>query len=251
LCYGISLFTFYSSIFTSGIQAKKNQTNCVMNSIWTRLRKNKKFRIFIISVVLLFVLSIVSIWLANRSVQKAAVGKIYNDINLLPHTHCGLLLGTTKITAGRLNKYYMYRIDAAEQLLKSNKIDFLIVSGDNGTKEYDEPTTMIRDLIDRGIDSTRLFADYAGFRTLDSVVRSKEIFGQDSILIISQAFHNERAIYLANEFSIYAIGFNARDVTNHYGFKTILREKFARVKLFVDVVFGVKPKFLGEKITIP
>lgn len=90
-----------------------------------------------------------------------------------------------KITAGRLNKYYTYRIDAAEQLLKSNKIDFLIVSGDNGTKEYDEPTAMIRDLIDRGIDSTRLYADYAGFRTLDSVVRSKKIFGQDSILIIS------------------------------------------------------------------
>lgn len=224
--------------------------NALLASL-SHFSKNKKVRVFIVSLLLLCVLSIVSIWLANRCVQNAAVSKIYDDVTLVPHTHCGLLLGTTKITAGRLNKYYTYRIDAAEQLLKSNKIDFLIVSGDNGTKEYDEPTAMIRDLIDRGIDSTRLYADYAGFRTLDSVVRSKKIFGQDSILIISQAFHNERAIYLANEFDMHAIGFNAQDVTNHYGFKTIVREKFARVKLFVDVLFGVKPKFLGEAIPIP
>jgi SanA protein len=215
------------------------------------LIKNKLIRKLLIASLVIVITSVLSIWIANRSVQNAAIGKTFNTIENTPHLHCGLLLGTTKITAGRLNQYYTNRIDAAEQLLKSNTIDYLIVSGDNSTKEYDEPTTMIRDLIDRGIDSTRLYADYAGFRTLDSVVRSKEIFGQDSILIISQAFHNERAIYLANEFDIYAVGYNANDVTRHYGFKTILREKFARVKLFIDVLFGVEPKFLGEKIAIP
>jgi SanA protein len=216
-----------------------------------QILRSKIVRRFIIAFGVFGIISVLSIWLANRSVCNTALGKTFDSIDTIPHVHCGLLLGTTKITAGRLNKYYTNRLDAAEQLLKTNKIDYLIVSGDNSTKNYDEPTVMIRDLIDRGIDSTRLFADYAGFRTLDSVVRSKEIFGQDSLLIISQKFHNERAITLANHYHIHAIGFNAQDVTRHYGFKTIVREKFARVKLYIDLFFGVEPKFLGEKVLIP
>jgi SanA protein len=216
-----------------------------------QILRSKILRRLIIAFTVFGILSVLSIWLANRSVCNAAEGKTFDTLESTPHVHCGLLLGTTKITAGRLNKYYTYRLDAAEQLLKSNTIDYLIVSGDNSTRNYDEPTEMIRDLIDRGIDSTRLFADYAGFRTLDSVVRSKEIFGQDSLLIISQKFHNERAICLADHYGISAFGFNAQDVTRHYGFKTIVREKFARVKLFIDLVFDVEPRFLGEKISIP
>ena len=92
--------------------------------------------------------------------------------------------------------------------------------------------------------------DYAGFRTLDSIVRLKEIFGQNTVTMISQEFHNERAIYLAEHFEISAIGFNAKDVTNRLGFKTQVREYFARVKVFVDILFNVQPKFLGKKIEI-
>jgi len=92
--------------------------------------------------------------------------------------------------------------------------------------------------------------DYAGFRTLDSVVHCKEIFGQPSITVISQPFHNERAIFIAGYKNIQAIGYNARDVNAHYGFKTRLREKFARVKMILDLVFGKSPKYLGEKVEI-
>lgn len=102
----------------------------------------------------------------------------------------------------------------------------------------------------RGIPSNKIFLDYAGFRTLDSVIRAKEIFDQKSITIISQQFHNERAIYLAEKNGIAAIGFNARDVTGTHGLKIRVREEFARTKAYLAILFGVQPKFLGEKIEI-
>ncbi len=125
-----------------------------------------------------------------------------------------------------------------------------MVSGDNGNKDYDEPTDFKEELIKRGIPKDKIFLDYAGFRTLDSVIRSKEIFGQKSITIISQEFHNERAIYLAHKSGIKAIGFNANDVSGKYGIRVQIREYLARTKVFIDILFDVKPKFLGEKIEI-
>lgn len=94
-----------------------------------------------------------------------------------------------------------------------------------------------------GIPENKIFLDYAGFRTLDSVVRSKVIFGQESITIISQQFHNKRAIYLAYKNGITAIGFNAKDVSVRYGLKVKIREYLARTKVFIDILFRVKPKF--------
>jgi SanA protein len=107
------------------------------------------------------------------------------------------------------------------------------------------------DLISAGIDSAVIYLDYAGFRTFDSMVRLKEIFSQDSVTVISQQFHNERAIYIASQEGIAAIGFNAKDVSKKFGFRVQLREKFARVKVFVDYLTGKNPKFLGAKVAIP
>lgn len=125
------------------------------------------------------------------------------------------------------------------------------MSGDNSVKNYNETEDMKFSLMEKGIPEDHIFEDFAGFRTLDSVVRAKEIFGQNSIAIISQKFHNERAIFLAQKNGMSAYGFNADAVSKAYGFKTNLREKFARVKVFVDLIFGVEPKFGGEKIEIP
>jgi len=107
------------------------------------------------------------------------------------------------------------------------------------------------DLMQAGIDSTVIYLDYAGFRTFDSMIRVKEIFGQTDVTIISQQFHNERAIFIAQKEQIEAIGFNAQDVPLHADLKVKTREKLARVKVFVDYIFQTKPKFLGEKINIP
>ena len=142
-------------------------------------------------------------------------------------------------------------LKAALQLFKSGKIKYLIISGDNGTEDYDEPTTFKKDLVAKGIPASRIFLDYAGFRTLDSVVRCKKIFGQEAITVISQQFHNERAIVLAKAHGMKAVGYNVKNVKGNMGFKVKFRESLARVKLMVDLLIGKQPKFLGDPIVIP
>ncbi len=201
--------------------------------------------------ILIGILSLIGIFVVDRLVEKSTSDKVFNSTKEIPYNKVGLFLGTGKILSnGRINLYYKYRIEAAVKLFKAGKVDFILVSGDNSTKVYDEPSTIKEDLIKKGIPSNKIYLDYAGFRTLDSVVRSKEIFGQRSITIISQQFHNERAVYIAKRKDINAVGFNAKDVNVHYGFKTKLRERFARVKMVLDLIFGKKPKFLGKKIEI-
>jgi len=211
-----------------------------------------KYFITILKIGLLIgTLSLIAIFGADRLVEITASDKVFNSTKEIPYNKVGLFLGTGKtLSNGRINLYYRYRIEAAVKLFKAGKIDFIIVSGDNSTQDYDEPSTIKEDLIKNGVPGNRIFLDYAGFRTLDSVVRCKEIFGQSSITIISQQFHNERAIYIAKRKNIDEVGFNAKDVNVHYGFKTRLRERFARVKMVLDLIFGKKPKFLGKKIKI-
>ncbi len=180
-----------------------------------------------------------------------AKGFVYYKLADVPKNKVGLLLGTSKfLLKGGINPYYQYRIDAAVALYKAEKIDYILVSGDNRHMSYNEPNTFKKDLIKRGIPEDKIVLDYAGFRTLDSVVRAKEVFGQHTLTIISQKFHNERAIYLAQHFGINAVAFNAKDINNRNGLKTRTRELFARSKAFIDVLCKVQPKFLGEKIPI-
>ena len=200
-----------------------------------------------------FLLAVSAIYICNSIIIKAADGKLYSTTVSIPYNRVGLLLGTSKFTADgkRLNLFYRYRIDAAVELVKAGKIKYLVISGDNGRDDYNEPATMRNDLILAGVDSAIIYPDYAGFRTFDSMIRLKEIFSQDSVTIISQKFHNERALYIASKLNISTVGFNAKDVSSAAGFKTNLREKFARVKVFLDFWFETKPKFLGEKVNIP
>ncbi len=202
-------------------------------------------------IFMFFLFALLSIYLSNSIIISTAKGKTYTTLKKIPKHSVGLLLGTSKILQnGHINLYYKYRLEAAIKLYNAGKIQFVLVSGDNGIKDYDEPTAFKEDLIKAGIPANKIFLDYAGFRTLDSMVRAKEIFGLSKFIIISQKFHNERAIYLANSKGIKAIGYNAKNVHSRYGFKTNLREKFARVKVFVDLLFNKQPKFLGKKITI-
>jgi len=209
--------------------------------------KKNKYYIFGSLLLLPFLLIIIS----NYSIEKYSENKTFSNASIIEKNKVGLVLGTSKIlNNGMINLYFTFRINATVELFNNGKIDFILISGDNGNKEYDEPTDFKNELIKKGIPENKIFLDYAGFRTLDSVIRSKEIFGQKSITIISQQFHNERAIYLAEKNGIKAIGFNARDVSGRYGLKVQMREYLARTKVFIDILFGVKPKFLGNKIEI-
>ncbi len=194
---------------------------------------------------------LIAVLVLHRIVELNARGKTFTNPQKIPKNKVGLLLGTSKTLAnGTLNGYYVNRINAAVALFKAKKIDFILISGDNSRETYDEPSDFKNDLIAKGIPAEKIVLDYAGFRTLDSVVRAKEIFGQLSITIISQEFHNERAVFLAENYGIKAIGYNAKDVSTRYGFKVLLREYLARTKVFIDILFHVQPKFLGDQIEI-
>ncbi len=209
------------------------------------------FKIIIKTGLLLAALCLLSIFGANWLVEHTAKSKVFNSSKDISHNKVGLLLGTGKVLSnGHINLYYTYRIEAAVRLYKAQKVDYILVSGDNSRKTYDEPTTIKNDLIEKGIPADKIILDYAGFRTLDSVVRCKEVFGQTSITIISQQFHNKRAIFLAQHNGISAVGYNAKDVSRRYGLKTKLHERLARVKMLLDVAFGKAPKYLGEPIEI-
>lgn len=181
---------------------------------------------------------------ANYAVRHTAKAFIYQNIDSIPQNKAGLLLGTSKLLrSGLPNQYFQNRIQATVDLYKAGKIEVVVISGDNSRKGYNEPEDMKSELMLRGIPEDKIYLDYAGFRTLDSVVRMEKIFGQKSFTIISQKFHNQRAIYIAYAKGLQAVGYNAEDVNAYSGFKTQLREKFARVKLFLDLWTGKNPKF--------
>ena len=211
----------------------------------------KLFKKILVIGLIFFGLSVLFVLYANYTIDYEAEDNVTSDIGNLPNEKVGLLLGTSRILAnGKPNPYFVNRIEAAAELYHAGRIQNIIASGDNSRKNYNEPEDMKNALIKLGVPADKIYEDFAGFRTLDSVIRAKEIFGQDSFIVISQRFHNERAIYLAHQNGITAYGYNAKDVDKDAGFKTNVREKFARVKVFWDFFFGVEPKFGGEKILI-
>jgi SanA protein len=191
--------------------------------------------------------------LSNYWVKKEARSRTYDSVEKIPFNHTGLVLGTSKkVRNGSENLFFKYRMEAAYELYNSGKINFIIVSGDNSEFYYNETRDMKKSLVKMGIPEDCIVEDFAGFSTLDSVLRAKEVFGQDSLTIISQQFHNERAIFIGKNHDIYALGFNAQKVPKRYGTMTMTREYFARVKAILDIyVFGTMPKFYKEKETFP
>ncbi|MDM1407765.1 ElyC/SanA/YdcF family protein [Myroides sp. DF42-4-2] len=200
---------------------------------------------------ILCILLFVCIWGANIRVASSTGAQLFDTVEQIPHNKVGLVLGTSKyLGSGQLNYYFTYRIEAAAKLYHAGKIDFVVVSGDNSQENYNEPKDMEEALIERGVPKDHIYLDYAGLRTLDSVYRMKAIFNEEAFTIISQPFHNERAVFIANHLELQTVGFNAQDVTRKYGFKTLLREKFARVKVILDNLTNKKPKYLGPQILI-
>lgn len=189
---------------------------------------------------------------ANVSAVWASHGRLFGEISKVPKLSVGLVFGTTDRVNGQENIYFRYRIDAAVEAWNAGKLETLIVSGDNRSRFYNEPEKMKEALVKRGIPASRIVCDYAGLRTFDSVVRAKEIFGLESMLVISQRFQNERAIYIARANQIDAYGFNAKDVTTQAGLKTKIREVGARVKMWLDVnILNTRPTHLGEPEVLP
>ncbi|MCX6239933.1 MAG: YdcF family protein [Bacteroidia bacterium] len=212
----------------------------------------KKIKIIWLIALIICFLFVVSATLVNVAVTKTGNRFCYSSVDSIPHNHCALVLGTSKyLWNGKRNLYYTNRIKAAVELYNHNKIDFIIVSGDNRNRNYNEPITMYNDLVQAGIPNRKIILDYAGFRTLDSVVRGKEVFGQDKFTIVSQSFHNQRAVYIARKKGIEAIAFNTEDVTGILTLKVQMREIAARMLVIFDMAISRQPHFLGEKVVVP
>ncbi|GAB3974585.1 ElyC/SanA/YdcF family protein [Spirosoma terrae] len=177
-----------------------------------------------------------SILLSNWWVVYNTRDQIYFDINELPSNDVGLVLGTSKfVRSGKENLFFRYRMEATARLWKEGKVKYLILSGNNDSEYYNEPVDMQRALVKLGVPASVMTLDYAGYRTFDSVVRCKDVFNQEKITIISQNFHNARALYIGNHEGIEAIAFAAQDVPDGYSLRTLVREYLARPYALLDV----------------
>lgn len=185
----------------------------------------------------------------NIWIVKSTQANVYSDLALLPDHRMGLVLGTShRLASGGPNPFFQNRIDMAATLYAMGKIDHFILSGDNRTRYYNEPVEMKKALIRKGVPASAITLDYAGLRTLDSVVRSKKIFGQNKITIITQPFHSYRALFISRYYDMDAVAMVADDPELEQTLKVRLREYFARTKAVLDLyIFKTDPKFLGEK----
>jgi SanA protein len=202
-------------------------------------------RIFLYGILSIFLFFVGSnIWVVVKTSQS-----VFTEYESLPNYPVALVLGTSnKTTAGTPNQFFERRMDTAAALFKVGKIQHFIVSGDNRTKFYNEPFEMQKALISRGVPTSAITLDYAGLRTLDSVVRCKEIFGQNKIIIITQPFHSYRALFISQFYDIEAAAMGASDPGLDISFKVKLREYFARSKAVLDLyLFRTEPRHLGPK----
>lgn len=186
--------------------------------------------------ILLFV-----VLLCNHLIQSNAEGKLYDDVAQIPHHNVGVLLGTTPQSryGHTENQFFRNRINAATALYKAGKIDALIISGSSHSLDGVDETTAMRDtLVKCGFPAERILLDGKGYRTINSMKNVIKVFGKRQFTVISQPFHNERAIYQAehlNMGNVDVIGFNAADVHDNAAFVTYIREYLARVKVFIDL----------------
>ncbi len=251
LIMGLPLFLSSVRFWYYGLRYFRLKEACASpEGVTTRLPiwQRRLWAFFSFTLTLLILL----VFYTNWRISWSTAEYIYDDISKVPENMVALVPGTSsKLANGSTNLYFKYRIEAVAELYKARKIRYVILSGDNGTKSYNEPKEMKAELIRQGVPDSVIYPDYAGFRTFDSVIRAWKVFGQKRYTFVSQLFQNERAIYIARAHGIEAIGYNAKDVGYYSGFKTKTREMLARVNVFLDLyLLNKQPRFLGDPIHI-
>lgn len=218
------------------------------------LREPKASRLLVMWLFLFVVLPVSAVAGAGfllyrgQTIARHIRGTCYDDVSKMPRNHVGLVLGCVRyLESGRPNRYFTYRIEAAAALVHAGKVDILLVSGASHRKSIDEAGSMKEALIEQGVPAASIVCDRFGYRTIDSVLRARMVYGQGRLTIVSQQFHNERAIYIAERRGIEAIGLNAEDVEPPRGRIVRLREYLARMRVLVDIhLSNTKPRVLGE-----
>lgn len=207
--------------------------------VWKRVVKGTL--ITLVSCALLLI--VINLWVVNSTSDN-----VYTADETLPSNDVAVVMGTAmKLTSGKPNPFFEYRIQKAAELYQTGKVKYFIVSGDNRTKYYNEPIEMKKALIKSGVPDSVITLDYAGLRTLDTIVRCKEIFGQDTITIITQPFHCYRALFISKYYNMNAVAVMTED-PKPTDVRVYVREYFARAKAVLDLyVFKTSPRHMGEK----
>jgi SanA protein len=211
------------------------------------------FRCLFKLLMLAFLVIVIGLFLLCQWFVKHAGGdRLYTKVSELPARDFGLVLGTSEhLGGGGENPYFKKRMEAAAELYRLGKVKHFLLSGDNRKNNYNEPASMSKALTAHGVPKSAISLDEAGLRTLDSVVRAKEVFGLTRFTIISQQEHDERALLIARHYDIDAIAFAAGDVPLQYAVRSHVREWFARVKVILDLyILHTQPRHLGAKIPL-
>ena len=207
-------------------------------------------RVFLSLLVLIGLLLLTVLGL-DRWMSWKTAPYIYDELQDLPYRQVGVVLGTAKYyRTGVINQYYRYRIQGAINAYNSGKVNYLLLSGDNALQSYNEPMTMRKDLIAAGVDPSDIVLDYAGFRTLDSIVRTRKVFDTNDFIIITQRFHCERALFIALHMGIQAQCYAVPSPKDMLSVR--IREFAARFGALADLyIFKREPRFLGPLVPIP
>jgi len=210
--------------------------------------KRRILRLFVVSGLIALIALVGEVIWSNHVCQNAAHGRVFSSVESIPANDVGLVLGTSKLTkAGTVNLHFTQRIEAAAALYRAGKVRHLLVSGDNHVVGYDEPTDMRNALVAAGVPDSAITCDYAGFRTLDSIVRAHTVFGLERFTIVSEEFHCPRAVWIARQHGLDTVAFAAPDVNRLvWSLRVKAREYLARAWCAVDLyALHRGPKFAG------
>lgn len=207
----------------------------------------KKIGVYILAIIILC--AIVFLF-ANYRVLSVSRKYIYQNINDVPQAQTALVLGAGVKSNGNLSDILRDRADTAISLYQNKKVSKILASGDNGTIHYNETKAMEKYFLDHGIQAQDIFLDYAGFDTYDSLYRARDVFQAQSLIVVTQNFHLNRAVYYGRALGMDVFGLSADKETYRDIVWLRIRESMARVKGFFDVLFHAKPKFLGTPIPL-
>ena len=210
---------------------------------------NKTLKRILISLLTMLIIGLIIIFGINLYVKSSTKQSIMS-INDLNKDYDAILVLGAGLRNGKPRPVLKDRLDTAYEVYESGASNKIIVSGDHGTKTYDEVNVMKDYLTNKGVPSEDIFMDHAGFSTYDSIYRAKEIFQTEKVIIVTQEFHLYRSLYIASKLNLEAKGVSA--TLRHYTGETTfeLREVLARDKDFIKTIFKPEPKYLGDTIPV-
>jgi SanA protein len=206
------------------------------------------FKYSIFSLAIIFVLLVVVFVISYTLINVGSSKYIYNDVNKLPHAQVAVIPGAAILLSGDLSPVLRDRVDMAIAIYQKGIVKKILVTGDNGSLEHNEVNPTKNYLLKKGIPEQDIFLDHAGFDTYSSMYRARDVFLMESMIVVSQAFHLPRAVYIARHLGITTYGMVAD--RGHYLFYNSIREMFADVKALGNLLFDRQPKYLGKVIPI-